>query len=82
MRNIFSDLDLVVCDNYDVNNVGFTYEGLGIQSFIGHVFLHKSAFNKLEQFAVITEGTNSSDCWAIGCILSAPTVNNSDEKTY
>ena len=51
----------MACDEYDVNNVGFTYEGLGAQSFIDHVFMHKSAFNTLEQFAAIDDGTNCSD---------------------
>ena len=77
MRSIFSDLDLVACDDYDVNNMGYTYKGLGTQSFIYNVGL----FIRENKFSVIDDVFKCSDHCAIMCTLNVPDIDTHYERT-
>ena len=41
MHSTFFYIDLVANDDYDINNIGYTYEGLGTQSFIDYLLIHR-----------------------------------------
>ena len=68
--------DLIVCDELDVNKVGYSYfhESLNHRSLIDHVFVPSSLKACVSKYCILDEGENNSDhlpiVFVLGCTLS------------
>jgi hypothetical protein len=67
IASVLDELNLVCCDNKNLNGVSYTYkhEGLGHRSFIDHVFVSASMAESVMELGVIDDGLNLSDHNAI-----------------
>ncbi len=80
-KDVLNEFDLCCCDDLDINKVGYTYhhDTLGLFSLIDHVFIQKQSTESIIAYAVLPDGDNCSDHYAISitlrCNLSALGVN-------
>jgi len=73
---IVNDLNLICCDNLDLENIGFTYfhDTLGHKSFIDHFFVHRELLPLISYFKILENGANVSDHLPIALCLAVPVV--------
>jgi hypothetical protein len=72
--SVADDLDLVVCDDLDVDNVGYTYfhESLGHKSLIDHVFVSASLRAQVTEYRIRNDAINLSDHLPVQFNISLP----------
>ena len=78
---MFNELDLHCCDDLDVNKVRYTYhqDTLGLYSLVDHVFIQKQSVESISAYAVLPDGDDCSDHYAVSITLqSKMTVDNND----
>ena len=79
--DLFNELDLHCCDDLDVNKVAYTYhhDTLALYSLVDHVFIQKQSVESISAYAVLPDGDNCSDYYAVTITLqSKMTVDSND----
>ena len=79
-------LNLVCCDDLDMNNIGYTYchETLGLKSLIDHVFVNLHFKKYINNYTIILDGAHLSDhnavSFCISCNMSKSPISDIGRK--
>jgi len=76
VSSFVNDLNLICCDNMELQNIGFTYfhDTLGHKYFIDDFFVHRELLPLISYFKILENEANVSDHLPIALCLAIPVV--------